>query len=74
MQKIPQNWVTVTPSDTIPVGPTIGLFVGGAGNLVVKGSDGNQVTLAAAASTFIWGNFTYVMATTTATGVVAARA
>lgn len=74
MQKIPQSWAAVTPSDSVPVGPTLGLFVGGAGNLIVKGTDGNQVTLAVVAGSFIWGNFTYVMAATTATGVVAARA
>lgn len=45
-QGIGQKAVAVTPNDSVDISlaPCIGLFVGGAGNLVVTMSDGNDVT------------------------------
>lgn len=34
----------ITPNDSTLIGQTIGLFVGGAGNLSVTMADGNNVT------------------------------
>ncbi len=78
----PQYWLSgsffgVVPSDILPLPPRCrGLWVGGAGNLVVKGATNQNaaaVTLVAVqAGTFIPGRFAAVMATlTTATLIVA---
>lgn len=71
--QIPAKFAAVTPSDTVPVGPTIGLYVGGAGNVVGKGSDGVAATFACQAGQYLVGEFHYVMAASTATGIVALR-
>ena len=68
---IPHRWAAVTPSDTVSIGNAVSLFVGGAGNVVAKGADGNQVTFVCPAGAQIAGKFTYVMSTSTATGIVA---
>lgn len=63
----------VTPSDGTPFAVTPkALFVGGAGNLIAKGSDGTSATFAVAAGQILPIRPQYVMATgTTATGIVA---
>ena len=69
------SFQAVTKSDTVPLPPNvIGLWVGGIGNVAVKGvGDAAAVTFTAvAAGTFIPGRFAYVMSTnTTATLIVA---
>ncbi len=72
---IPSRFSAVTPSDTIGLpGGVIGLYVGGAGNVVAKGADGVSATFVVAAPSFLPGAFTYVMAASTATAIVALRA
>jgi hypothetical protein len=69
----PGAFSAVTPSDTtaLPTGIQ-GLWVGGTGNLVVKGMDGVTATFSAVpAGTLIRGQFTRVMAATTATLITA---
>jgi hypothetical protein len=69
----PSAFAAVTPSDStvLPVGMQ-SLWVGGAGNLVVKGLDGVTATFTAVpAGTLVRGQFTRVMAATTATNIVA---
>ena len=71
---IPKKFATVTPSDTVGCGPTMGLYVGNGGNLVVKGDDGVAATFVVGSSQYLPGSFTHVMATgTTATAIVALR-
>lgn len=72
---IPSRFAAIVPADATDLGSTIvALIVGGAGNLVVKGQDGNQVTIAVVAGQTVSGRFSRVMAATTATGIVAAYA
>jgi len=72
----PSSFVAVTPSDTtaLPTGMQ-GLWVGGAGNLYVKGLNDSAAValLAVPAGTLIRGQFSRVMSTgpTTATNIVA---
>lgn len=68
---LPTKYANVTPSDTTVIAPCIGLFVGGAGNVVATGSDDNQATFAVAAGQVLPGRFKRVMAASTATGIVA---
>lgn len=70
---IPANFADVTPSDTVPLpGRTIGLYVGVAGDVIVKGADGVQATLTvASAGSYLTGRFRMVMAATSASGIVA---
>jgi len=69
---IPQRWASVTPSDTAGIGNTIGLFVGGAGNVNAQGSDGVAAVFACQAGQYLTGKFAKVLATgTTATNIVA---
>lgn len=70
---IPASFANVTPSDTEPLsGRVIGLFVGAAGNVTVKGADGVAATFAASAGQYLVGRFRVVMSTgTTASGIVA---
>lgn len=69
----PGKFAAVTPSDTTALPSGIqGLWVGGLGTLVVKGLDGVTASfLAVPAGTLIRGQFTRVMAATTATNIVA---
>ena len=69
----PSSFAAVTPSDTTPLpAGTQSLWVGGVGNLVVKGLDGVTATFTAVpAGTLIRGQFSRVMAATTATLIVA---
>lgn len=68
---IASSYAAVTKSDTVALKPTVCLFIGGAGNLVVKGSDGVTATIAVLAGQQLKGRFAYVMDATTATGIVA---
>jgi hypothetical protein len=69
----PSAFSAITPSDSTVLPSGIqGVWVGGAGNLVVKGLDGVTATFTAVpAGTLIRGQFTRVMAATTATSLVA---
>lgn len=68
----PSKFAAITPSDTASIGPTIGLYVGGAGNVIATGVDGVAVTFICTAGTTLRGNFTQVKFTgTTASGIVA---
>ena len=72
---IPGRFTSVTPSDATQLGGSVlSLTVGGAGNLVVKGQDGVQVTFAVIAGQTLTGKFMQVMAATTATSIVAGHA
>ena len=68
---IPSKFKPVTASDTAPVGATLGLYVGGAGSVVVKGEDDIQATFVCQAGQYLVGRFALVMAATTATNIVA---
>lgn len=71
---IPKSFAPVTPSDTVSIGRTIGLYIGNGGNVVVKGEDGVTATFVASGGQYLSGSFSYVMAATTATSIVALRA
>lgn len=67
------NWVAVTPNDgaDLAVIPKA-LYIGGAGNIVVNGADGNAATFAVTAGQILPIRARRVRATsTTATGIVA---
>ena len=68
---IPQRWAPVTPSNTAPVGNTIGLYVGTAGNVVAEGVDGVEATFVCQAGQYLTGKFTKVKTATTASNIVA---
>ena len=69
---IPSKFFDVTPSDTARIGPTIGLYVGGAGTVKAAGVDGVVATYVCQAGQYLTGSFDKVMATnTTATSIVA---
>lgn len=65
------RFVAIAPADTALAVVPKALYVGGAGNLVVKGSDGVQVTFAVAANSYHPIRPRNIMAATTATGIVA---
>lgn len=68
--QIPTNAAAVTPSDTAD-NFGVALYVGGAGNVVLKTEAGQTVIWTAVpAGTTIVQRFTNVMAATTATGLV----
>lgn len=69
----PSLYRAITPSDSVALNPVPkSIYVGGAGNIAVKGSDGNTATLAVTAGQTLALSPSYVMATgTTATGLVA---
>jgi hypothetical protein len=72
---IPGRWATVTPSDATDLSGSIGIYVGGAGNVHVRCADDPTTTViftAPPVGTFIPGHFTRVMAATTATLLLAA--
>jgi len=68
---IPSRWQAVTPSDDTDVTGSIGIRVTGAGNVAFRclGAPATTVTIAAEAGEYIPGNFTRIMAATTATGI-----
>lgn len=68
--QIPSNAAAVTPSDTAD-NFGVALYVGGAGNVVLKTEAGQTVTWTAVpAGTTIVQRFSNVMAATTATNLV----
>ena len=74
---IPSRWLDVTPSDSTDLTGCIGLYIGGAGNVAVRTLNAPSTTVTFTAppvGTFIPGNFTRVMAATTATLILAAYA
>lgn len=75
--QIPSRWVTCTPSDATDLTGSIGLYVGGTGDVSVRCLNAPDTTVTFAtvpAGTFIPGNFTRVMAATTATTILIAYA
>ena len=69
---VPTKFKAVTPSDTAAVGATLGLYVGTAGTVTVKGSDGVAVAFVCNSGQYLSGRFDLVMSTgTTATNIVA---
>ena len=74
---IPSRWVTCTPSDATDVAGSVGLYIGGTGNVAVRCLNDQNTTVTFAtvpAGTFIPGNFSRVMAATTATTILIAYA
>jgi hypothetical protein len=72
--RAPQYWASVTPSDTATLGPCIGLFVTGTGNVTFLGNGGAAVTVTVPANFYLWGDIRQVLATgTTATGIFLLR-
>lgn len=75
--QIPSRWVTCTPSDTTDLTGSVGLYIGGAGNVSARTLNDPNTTVVFTAppvGTFIPGNFTRVMAATTATAILIAYA
>jgi hypothetical protein len=73
----PSRWVTCTKSDATDLTGSVGLYVGGTGDVSVRclNDSGTTVVFATVpAGTFIPGNFTRVMAATTATTILVAYA
>ena len=73
----PSRWVACTPSDSTDLTGSIGLYIGGAGNVAVRTLNDPSTTVTFTAppvGTFIPGNFTRVMAATTATQILVAYA
>lgn len=67
-----QSWVSVTASDTTELAPTKSLFIGGAGNIAVQGSDGNSEIFAVTAGYILPVRAVKVLSTgTTATSIIA---
>ena len=67
------DWIAITPSDTVPIGPaTRGLYATGAGTVAIVSQNGNVLNITVAANTFVRDIiFVRVNATgTTATGLV----
>ena len=74
---MPSRWVTCTPSDSTDITGSIGLYVGGTGNVSARTLNNPADTVvftAVPVGVFIPGNFTRVMAATTATLILVAFA
>lgn len=74
---MPSRWVTCTKSDATDLTGSVGLYVGGTGDVSVRSLNDSGTTVVFAtvpAGTFIPGNFTRVMAATTATTILVAFA
>ena len=72
---MPSSWVTCTPSDATDLTGSIGLYVGGTGDVSARTLNNSGTTVVFAtvpAGTFLPGNFTRVMAATTATTILVA--
>jgi hypothetical protein len=67
---IPSIFAPVTPSDTSPVNCKLGLYIGGAGNVVIEGANGVAATFIVSAGQYLTGCCRLVKASTTATGIV----
>lgn len=71
---IASSYVAITKSDTTQL-DLVGLYVGGTGDVTLKGEDGNAVTFSACpVGTKINGRIINVMAATTATLLVGFKA
>jgi hypothetical protein len=73
----PSRWVTCTKSDATDLTGSVGLYVGGVGDVAVRTMNDSETTVTFSAvpvGTFIPGNFTRVMAATTATLILVAYA
>jgi hypothetical protein len=58
--------VALTKSDSASQGTFRGIYVGGAGDVTLKGLDGNNVTFSAVpVGTVLWVGFTHLMSTGT---------
>lgn len=68
---IPTKFRDVTKSDTTPVNTEIGLYIGTGGTVVAKGLDGVQATFTVMDGQYLSGKFMFVMAASTASGIVA---
>lgn len=69
---IPTRHAAVTKSDTTNIGNTIGLYVGGAGDVTAIDAHGNSAVYVCVAGAVLPGVFTKVMSTgTTASSIVA---
>ncbi len=70
----PPTHTAITASDATDLTSiaNFGVYIGGAGNLVYRtvGAPSTTVTLAVVAGQLVYGQFTRVMAATTATGIV----
>lgn len=64
---IPAKFSTITPSDTAPIGPTIGIYCGSGGNVNAAGVDGVSAIFAVSAGQYLTGHFHMVLATNTTT-------
>ncbi len=67
---VPSRWVTCTPSDATDITGSVALYVGGAGNVSARTLNDSGTTVVFTAppvGSIIPGNFTRVMAATTAT-------
>ncbi len=74
---VPSRYVTCTPSDATDLTGSIGLYIGGAGNVSARTLNDPSTTVVFTAprvGTYIPGNFTRVMAATTATLILVAYA
>lgn len=72
---MPSRWVTCTPSDATDLTGSIGLYVGGTGDVSARTLNNSGTTVVFAtvpAGSFLPGNFTRVMAATTATTILVA--
>jgi len=72
---MPSRWVACTPSDATDLTGSIGLYVGGTGAVAARTLNDSATTITFAAvpsGFFIPGNFTRVMAATTATSILVA--
>lgn len=75
--RTPSRWVACTPSDATDLTGSVGLYIGGAGNVSARTLNDSGTTViftAPPVGTFIPGNFTRVMAATTATLILIAYA
>ena len=71
---IPGKFADVSTASDSNVSSCIGLYIGGAGVVKVKGSDGATSTFNAMGGSYLTGRFASVLSTgsgTTATGIVA---
>lgn len=72
---MPSRWVAVTPSDSTDLTGSIGLYIGGTGDVAVRTLNDASTTVtftAVPVGVTLPGNFTRVMAATTATAILVA--
>ena len=72
---MPGRWVACTPSDATDLTGCIGVYIGGAGNVAARTLHDPSTTVTFTAppvGTIIPGNFTRIMAATTATLILVA--